>query len=213
MQFPAPKWMRLFLLQLLASLAAQAGALRAQTVHVDLTPSRARAFDPDKAMGTSMDILQAREFDAVYSEPIIKAGLSAGWGPITYRQNTELTYSAWHWNPDGKWSNEKERSGYFVGSATPKGELRQSFGYHLPHRGTTRSDAGQSEFSRMTDGDPSTYWKSNPYLTQKFTGEPDSAHPQWVVIEFGLPQEINAIRIDWANPYAQKYVVQYWMGK
>ena len=107
MQFPAPKWMRLSLLQLLVSLAAQAGALRAQTVHVDVTPSRERAFDPDKAMGTSMDILQAREFDAVYSEPIIKAGLSAGWGPITYRQNTELTYSAWHWNPNGNWSDER----------------------------------------------------------------------------------------------------------
>jgi len=185
----------------------------AQTLHVDTTATHAVKFDADKAMGTSMDILPAKDFDKVYREPIIKEGLSAGWGAITYRQNTELTYSAWHWNPDGRWSNEKERSGYFVGSATPKGELRQSFGYHLPHRGTTRSDAGQSEFSRMTDGDPSTYWKSNPYLTQKFTGEPDSAHPQWVVIEFGLPQDINAIRIDWANPYAKKYVVQYWTGR
>ena len=185
----------------------------AQTVHVDTTPAHAVKFDPDKAMGTSMDILPAKEFDKVYSEPIIKEGLSAGWGPITYRQNTELTYSAWHWNPNGKWSNEKEKNGYFVGSATPSDFLRKSYGYHLPHRGTTRSDAGQSEYSRMTDGDPSTYWKSNPYLTEKFTGEPDSAHPQWVVIEFGLPQEINAIRIDWANPYAKKYVVQYWTGK
>ena len=185
----------------------------AQTVHVDTTPAHAVKFDPDKAMGTSMDILPAKEFDKVYSEPIIKEGLSAGWGPITYRQNTELTYSAWHWNPNGKWSNEREKNGYFVGSATPSDFLRQSFGYRLPHRGTTRSDAGQSEYSRMTDGDPTTYWKSNPYLTEKFTGEPDSAHPQWVVIEFGLPQEINSIRIDWANPYAKKYVVQYWTGK
>ena len=185
----------------------------AQTLHIDITPSHALKFDPDKSMGTSMDILPAKDFDKVYTEPIIKEGLSAGWGPITYRQNTELTYSAWHWNPDGKWSNEKEKSGYFIGSAIPKNELRQSFGYHLPHRGTTRSDAGQSEFSRMTDGDPSTYWKSNPYLTQKFTGEPDSAHPQWVVIEFGTPQDIDAIRIDWANPYATKYFVQYWTGR
>jgi len=185
----------------------------AQTVHVDATPTHAVKFDPDKAMGTSMDILPTKEFDKVYSEPIIKAGLSAGWGPITYRQNTELTYSAWHWNPNGKWSDEKDKSGYFVGSATPTETLSKSFGYHLPHRGTTRSDAGQSEYSRMTDGDPASYWKSNPYLTEKFTGEPDSTHPQWVVIEFGLPQEINAIRIDWANPYAKKYSVQYWTGK
>jgi hypothetical protein len=205
--------MRLSVLQLFVSLAAQAGALCAQTVHVDVTPSHARAFDPDKSMGTSMDILQAREFDAVYSEPIIKAGLSAGWGPITYRQNTELTYSAWHWNPNGTWSDEKNKSGYFVGSAEPTDFLRKSFGYHIAHRGTTRSDAGQNEFSRLTDGDETSYWKSNPYLAEKFTGTPDSAHPQWVVLEFALPQEVNAIQIAWANPYAKKYAVEYWNGK
>jgi len=187
--------------------------VRAQTVHVDVTPSKAIAFDPDKAMGTSMDILPAKDFEKVYSEPIIKEGLSAGWGPMTYRQNTELTYDAWHWNPDGKWSDEKHKSGYFVGNAEPKELLRQSFGYRLAHRGTTRSDSGQFESSRMTDGEPASYWKSNPYLTSKFTGQPDSANPQWVVIDFALPQMIDAIQIAWANPYATKYVVEYWNGR
>jgi F5/8 type C domain len=190
-----------------------AAVIRAQTIRVDVTAAHAVAFDPDKAMGTSLDILQAKEFDKVFSESTIKAGLSAGWGPISYRQNTELTYAAWHWNPNGTWSDEENKSGYFVGSAEPKDFLRESFGYSLPHRGTTRSDAGQNEFSRMTDGDPATYWKSNPYLAEKFTGEPDSAHPQWVVIEFGLSQEIDAIQIAWANPYAKKYVVEYWTGR
>lgn len=187
--------------------------LAAQTVSVNVSSHKAIAFDPDKAMGTSIDILPAKDFDKDYSEPIIKESLSAGWGPITYRQNTELTYDAWHWNPNGTWSDPKNKSGYFVGSAEPKESIRQSFGYRLPHRGTTRSDSGQFEFSRMTDGDPATYWKSNPYLTSKYTGEPDSANPQWVVIEFPLPQEIEAIQIDWANPYATKYEVDYWTGK
>jgi F5/8 type C domain len=185
----------------------------AQTVHVDVTPSKALAFDPDKSMGTSIDILPAKEFDKIYSEPIIKEGLSAGWGPMTYRQNTELTYDAWHWNPNGTWSDEKHKSGYFLGSSMPNDTLRQSFGYRLAHRGTTRSDAGQTEYSRMTDGDPATYWKSNPYLSGKFTGDPDSANPQWVVIDFSMPQEIDAIEIAWANPYATKYVVEYWSGR
>ena len=65
----------------------------------------------------------------------------------------------------------------------------------------------------MTDGDPATYWKSNPYLSGRFTGDPDSANPQWVVIEFPRPQDIDAIQIAWANPYATKYVVEYWTGK
>jgi hypothetical protein len=200
---------------LLLGYSGRLGAQTAQvqTIHVDATAEHSVAFDPDKAMGSSMDILSAKDFEKVYSAPVIKAGLSAGWGPISYRQNTELTYSAWHWNPNGNWSDAKTKSGYFVGSSEPKESLRQSFGYHLPHRGTTRSDAGQNEFSRMTDGDTSTYWKSNPYLTERFTGEPDSSHPQWVVIEFGLTQEITAIQIQWANPYAKKYVVEYWSGR
>lgn len=185
----------------------------AQTVHVDVTPSRALDFDPDKAMGTSIDILPAKDFEKDYTEAVIKEGLSAGWGPITYRQNTELTYDAWHWNPNGTWSDEKNKSGYFLGSVEPKEFLRESFGFRLAHRGTTRSDSGQFESSRMTDGDPDTYWKSNPYLTSKFTGEPDSANPQWVVIDFAFFQEIDAIQIAWANPYATKYVVEYWTGR
>jgi len=184
----------------------------AQTVHVDVTPGKAIAFDPDKSMGTSMDILGAKEFNTVFTPQVLKASLSAGWGPITYRQNTELTYDAWHWNPNGKWSDAEHKSGYFVGSAEPAGFLRESYGYRLAHRGTTRSDSGQDEYSRMTDGDASTYWKSNPYLTSRFTGTPDAAHPQWVVMDFAQTQQIDAIAIAWGNPYATDYTVEYWVG-
>jgi hypothetical protein len=185
----------------------------AQTVRVDATPSHALPFDPDKAMGSSMDILSDKEFDTVYSEPIIKESLSAGWGPISYRQNTELTTEAWHWNPHGTWSDTAAKSGYFTGSAEPSEFLRKSFGYSLTHRGSTRGDASQNDFSRLTDGNPASYWKSNPYLTEKFTGESDSLHPQWIVVDFDAPQAISAISIAWANPYAKKYVVEYWTGR
>ena len=212
MRFPAPSigvlTLFLFNCSMIASWPTQA-----QTVRIDVSPARAIAFDPDQAMGSSMDILSAKQFEMVYSAPILKESLSAGWGPITYRQNTELTIDTWHWNPNGTWSDAKNKSGYFVGSAEPAEMLRQSFGYRLPHRGSTRSDAAQNEFSRIVDGDPATYWKSNPYLTSKFTGEPDNAHPQWVVIHFSTPQDISAIQIRWANPYATQYVVEYWTGK
>src|SRR6516225_6833693 len=91
--------------------------------------------------------------------------------------------------------------------------LRQSFGYKLPHRGTTRSDAGQNEFSRMTDGDGASYWKSNPYLTEKFTGESDALHPQWVVLDFSAAQDISAMETAWANLSARRFVIEYWTGK
>lgn len=207
---------RLDLILLIATLlvSGSVGSTRAQTVRVDTTASRAIPFDPDKALGTSIDILPANTFDKVYSDAIVKESLSAGWGPISYRQNTELASEAWHWNPNGTWSDTEHQSGYFVGSAGPRSEpLRESFGYTLPHRGATRSDgAVPREFSRLTDGDESTYWKSNPYLTRKFTGEDDTLLPQWIVIDFGSTQQIDALRIAWANPYATKYAISYWTG-
>jgi hypothetical protein len=195
----------------LTALAAERAG--AQTVRVDTTPARAIPFDPDLALGSSMDILPANLTDTIYSEPVVKESLSAGWGPITYRQNTELTIAAWHWNANGTWSDPAHQSGYFTGSSEPKELLRHSFGYPLPHRGNTRSDDSANKYSRLTDGDPATYWKSNPYLAKKFTGEDDALHPQWIVVDFETPQDISAMRIAWANPYARKYVVQYWAGE
>ena len=70
----------------------------------------------------------------------------------------------------------------------------------------------------MTSGDLplvagfQSYWKSNPYLTSHFTGESDTLHPQWVVIDMGTARAVNAIHIQWVNPYAMVYVVQYWVG-
>jgi len=60
----------------------------AQTVHVDVSAGKVIAFDPDKAMGTSRDILSANEFDTGYSEAIVQAGLSAAWGPLARADRT-----------------------------------------------------------------------------------------------------------------------------
>ena len=180
------------------------------TVHVDAA-HMIKKFDPDRALGTSIDILRPGDVDKVYSEPILKESLSAGWGPITYRQNTELTGAAWHWNPNGTWSDAAHQSGYFTGGSEPGEFIRHSYGYPLPHRGNTRGDGrSRSKYSRITDGDPNTYWKSNPYLTSRFTGQDDALHPQWVVIDLGVVERIDTLRIDWANPYAISYEVQYW---
>jgi hypothetical protein len=172
------------------------------TIHVDASHA-IKSFDPDVALGTSIDILSESVVDKVYSPTILKESLSAGWGPITYRQNTELQGSAWHWNPNGTWSDAAHKSGYFTGSAELGDAIRHSFGYPLPHRGNTHGDGRtRGKYSRMTDGDPNTYWKSNPYLTSKFTGEDDSLHPQWVILNLGATEKIDTLRIDWANPYA-----------
>jgi hypothetical protein len=184
-----------------------------QTVTIEATPAKAIAFDPDQALGTSIDILPDTWFDRTYSHDVLQQALSAGWGPLTYRQNTELTIEVWHWNEHGTWSDAAQQSGYFTGDAQPKDFLRQSYGYSLTHRGSTRSDHAERQFSRLTDGDAQSYWKSNPYLTKPFTGEDDALHPQWIVVDFDTVQQIDAIKIEWGNPFARKYLVQYWTGE
>lgn len=203
------------LLMLPAGARAQAAPLppRTSVVTVEADPERVlNNFDPDLALGTSMDILPQGVVDTVYTPANIQEYLSAGWGPISYRQNTELQMAAWHWNPDGVWSDAAHRRGYFTGNATPTGFIRHSYGYPLPRRGNTRNGGNERGYSRLTDGDPATFWKSHPCLTRHFTGEEDALHPQWVVIDLGDIEQVDALRIDWHAPYARSYVVQYWPG-
>ena len=193
---------------------ALAPALFAQTIQVDATPHHAiNSFVPTRALGSSVDRLPDGATDKLFVEPTLKQVLSAGWQPVTYRQNTELHIEAWHWNPQGAWSDPAGK-GYFTGSATPTEAIRHSYGYSLSHRGVTRDDGTDTKgFSRLTDGNLDSYWKSNPYLTETFTGESDALHPQWVILNLATEQQINAIRIAWADPYARRYLVQYWLGE
>ena len=179
----------------------------AQTVRVDATPSHViNTFDPDHALGSSIDVLSRTDINQVYTPHIIQEALSAGWGPITYRNNTELRMAAWHWTENGTWSDPAHRSGYFTGSTDLKEPIRYILAYALPHRGFATSG------DRPVYGPNLTYWKSNPYLTSKFTGESDTLHPQWVIVDLQAEKPVSAVRIVWASPYATTYQVEYWVG-
>ena len=179
---------------------AQAG-----TVRVDTT-QEINSFDPDAALGSSLDVLSRIDINKVFTPHILQESLSAGWGPLTYRNNTELRMAAWHWNANGAWSDAAHQSGYFTGSTELKKPIRYILAYALPHRGFATSG------DRPLAGPNLTYWKSNPYLTSKFTGESDALHPQWVVVDLQREKNVNAVRIQWENPYATKYRVEYFTG-
>ena len=189
------------------------GSARAQQIVVDTTPSHAlNSFDPKQTLGAGIDRIPVDAIDHDLTPETLKRVFEAGWQPITYRQNTDLAVEAWHWNPEGTWS-AKGAQGYFVGSTHSSAPILHSYGYALPHRGFTRNDGtGNTGFSRLTDGDSSTYWKSNPYLSSRFTHESDAFHPQWAVVDLASEEVIDTIRIDWAAPFATRYLVQYWSG-
>jgi hypothetical protein len=183
-----------------------------QTIAVDISHPT-NHFVPKETLGAGVDRIAVEAIDKDLQQPTLEKTLASGWQPVSYRQNTELAVEAWHWNPQGSWSDPSGK-GYFTGSTTPSDAIRYSYGYPLPRRGFTRNDGTDNVgFSRLTDGDLNTFWKSNPYLTERFTGESDSLHPQWVVIDLAQKQQVTSIRIAWAEPYARRYVVEYWSSE
>jgi NedA-like, galactose-binding domain len=188
-----------------------AGTAKSQRIVVDASPSDvANTFSPVHSLGAAIDRLPTGTPDHLLTDPVLKEILGAGWQTVTYRQNTELMVEAWHWNPRGNWSDPENQKGYFTGSAEPEEMIHNSWAYPLPHRGFSRGDG--NGWSRLTDGDLQSYWKSNPYLTRDFSGEDDSLHPQWVILDLGKKTAVNALRIAWADPYARRYSVQFWTG-
>jgi F5/8 type C domain len=200
--------LKLFGTTLIAACLATAAA---QTITVDISHPT-NHFAPNQTLGAGVDRIPVAAIDKDLEPESLGRSLASGWQPVSYRQNTELAVEAWHWNPNGTWSDPAGK-GYFTGSATPTENIRYSYGYGLPRRGFTRNDGTENAgFSRLTDGDPNSFWKSNPYLSEHFTGESDELHPQWVVIDLGAVLAVDSIRIAWAQPYATHYLVQYWTG-
>src|SRR2546430_14673816 len=168
---------------------------------------------PTEALGAGVDGHDKGECAQMFTDKNIAEMLSAGLGPLTYRLRTELGCEVWHWNPRGTWSDPVHKSGYWTSDDSLGAPINLSYGYRLPRRGNTIDQANDDGYSRITDGDEKSFWKSNPYLDSHFTGDSEDAHPQWVIIDLGGRKPVNAIRIRWAAPYAKQYKVESWEGE
>jgi len=198
------------LIVMLALLSDLAVAQRRPTATITVNTSQpVNRFTPSHALGGAIDGQEKGVNDLQLRPDNIRAMLSAGLKPLTYRLRTELGMDVWHWNPNGSWSDENKHEGYWLSDSTTGPPIALSFGYSLPHRGNTIDQAANNGYSRIDDGDEQTFWKSNPYLDAHFTGEDNMLHPQWIVIEFPQPVPINAMRILWGDPFAKHFRIQY----
>ena len=164
------------------------------------------------ALGGAIDGHEKGDAEKNLSSKSVDQMLQAGLKTLAYRLRTELGVEAWHWNPVGTWSDEKNQCGYWASSTVLQKPIDASYGYRLPRRGDTLDEANNDNYSRLDDGNPNTFWKSNPYLTSHYTGESDKQHPQWVILDFEKPMLINAARLHWREPYAKKFKIQYATG-
>jgi membrane-associated phospholipid phosphatase len=206
--------LKIFLLGLIFFSAASNTRAATNVVTVSLTPQPVNTFSPFTSLGAGVDAIPTNTQAQIYSASNRAQMLAAGFGPVSYRLNTELGVQDWHWNPNGTWSDTNGGGrGYFTGSASTNAALiYESLPFNLPHRGfTTDQQGSETVYSMLTDGDATTYWKSNPYLTSTFTGEADALHPQWVMFSFIAGININAVRVTWAQPCATSYQVQCWI--
>src|SRR5919108_1941878 len=65
--------------------------LSAQTIRVDATPSHVvNTFSPLYALGTTVDRVPSNSTDVFFAPDQVEQIVSAGWGVVSYRQNTEL---------------------------------------------------------------------------------------------------------------------------
>jgi F5/8 type C domain len=199
----------LFVLAFISATSSHAEAPFRLTAIVDATHP-ANKFVPREALGAGVDGHELGECEQMFSEKNIDAMLSAGLGPLSYRLRTELAGEVWHWNPRGSWSDPEHKCGYWTSDDRSDEPIRLSYGYRLPRRGNTIDQANDDGYSRITDGDETSLWKSNPYLDPHFTGEAEDR--QWVVIDLKRERSINAIRIHWSEPHAEQYRVEYWTG-
>jgi F5/8 type C domain len=209
----AAKWRQAAVLQiclLIVVFQSPAPAQRPSTVTVTVDASRSvNQFSPARALGAGVDGHEFGETLPQLSPGNVAAMRSAGLKPLSYRLRTELGGEAWHWNPRGRWSDTAHRQGYWTSDSKPAAPIRVSYGYRLPRRGNTIDQANDDGYSRIDDGDLKSFWKSNPYLDEHFTGEKNSIHPQWLMIDLDEAKPIDTIKIVWAEPFATRFVIQY----
>jgi hypothetical protein len=198
------------LLVALPAAAAPPSPDRLDPVSIDLT-RQVNTIIPDQQIGVALDGMEKGEVNLYLTPFNIEKMRAAHLKRVSYRTRPELGIEVWHWTEQGSWSDPAHAQGYWTGDDNPRSVGRVTWGYRLPRRGDTIDNASNVGYSRIDDGDPASFWKSNPYLDRRYAGLAES-RPQWMVFSFTKAVPVDAARILWGAPFARRFLVQYWQG-
>ena len=96
----------------LTGILAFALSAAGQTISIDVSHPT-NHFVPKETLGAGVDRIAVDAIDKDLLQPTLEKTQESGWQPVTFRQNTELAVEAWHWNPQGTWSDPSGK-GYFT---------------------------------------------------------------------------------------------------
>ena len=192
-------------------LSAAAAPARLDPVTIIAAGAPVNTITPIADLGAALDGMEKGEVNLYLTPFNIEKMQGAGLRRLTYRTRPELGIEVWHWTEDGTWSDAANAQGYWTGNDDAGPGDRVTWGYSLPRRGDSVDNATNVGYSRLDDGDPTSFWKSNPYLDRRFTGAATN-RPQYAVLSFRKLTPIDGARILWGTPYASHYLIQYWRG-
>ncbi len=175
-------------------------ALQFDSLTIARRPSA--TVDPSRALGLTIDGHEKGDTKRIFTPATLDSIRGAGFHVVSARLRAELGGQVWHWNPVGRWSDAVHRRGYWVSSDTLGAPIDASFGFRLPRRGNTFDQANNDGYSRIADGDTSTFWKSNPYLSRA----------QWVVLDLARHAAVRSVQITWGQPRATRYRLEAHVG-
>ena len=162
------------------------GASFGSTVSFD-TASAGSVINPQNLAGTCLPIWNSKD---IYKD--IKKGLSMSNYRLFRFPNGSLS-NGYHWNGSGSYTTD----GIWVSDSVA---FKPGFEGMTRYRGTSVNSGGNSGPSKITDGDTSTFWRSDELI---------SGIAPYFYLELPVSTVVDSIAIMWGEKYAADFTVDF----
>jgi hypothetical protein len=149
-----------------------------------------RSIKQDQVAGTCLPVWNSED---IYNR--IKPGLIQSNYKIFRYPNGSVS-NEFHWNGTGIYDS----NGIWWPDSIA---FTPGFRCHLKHQGTSSENFGTESYSRVTDGDTTTFWWSDPAVTETNS---------YCFLYFPSAVNVDSMVIYWGKEYSTQFDIQYWDG-